>query len=362
MTGTWGEQVAESYSVRLVTARGGDQGALEGVTGGSLSWTPFREVRASGSLSLVDVGQSVDWLRQQVRIDYAAEWSDGFRASTPIAVMVPTQVTTRRTTSGRAIEVQLLDRVTIVLQQRAPTAVSCEAGVTVTAAVRSQLSAVGMPLVAITDSPESLRTAMSWEAGTSRLTIINDLLAAIGYAPLWADRLGQLRAESYLPPEKRPEVWRFDSGGPLVVSREIEDDLDLHAIPNRLVVRTEGTDQVAGLVSAPATDEDPESPLSYPSRGRWIDAEVETVEATSQAVLDRLAVERLRIAQRATIRQTIHHMSVPVLGMHDVVVGPDGQRTSVVGRDLRWSQSDVPQLVATTLRRITIPTREDLPW
>src|SRR5690606_30012693 len=127
-----------------------------------------------------------------------------------------------------------------------------------------------------------LTSPMVWEAGTSKLRIVNDLLAAIDYNSLWVDGQGNFRATPYVRPAARSITYSIlndESGAALV--RELADgqesiyldewsrDRDVYGVPNKVVAVATGTGDEEPLVGV-ATNEDPASPFSEPSRGRWI--------------------------------------------------------------------------------------------
>lgn len=110
-------------------------------------------------------------------------------------------------------------------------------------AVAAILDAQGFTAYTLDQSRAStlLAQTRSWaiDQNTTWLTVINDLLAAIGYQGLWADWDGRMRAEPYTPPSARSSEWVYDT----LVNRTILKDRtraqDYFQAPNRWVaVRT----------------------------------------------------------------------------------------------------------------------------
>lgn len=98
------------------------------------------------------------------------------------------------------------------------------------------------------------------------LSIINDLLAAIGYNPLYADRSGAYRSEPYVAPSGRSPIFTYSTSADdsVVVLGGLEEESDLFDIPNvwvfvnndpTLTLPTEGngiytvTNQSSGITS-----------------------------------------------------------------------------------------------------------------
>lgn len=81
---------------------------------------------------------------------------------------------------------------------------------------------------------------------TTWITVVNDLLGAIGYAGVWSDWNGQLRIAPYMTPSSRGSEWTYDSStstSMVLPQRLIE--ADFFDSPNRWVaVRSNSTDDV----------------------------------------------------------------------------------------------------------------------
>jgi hypothetical protein len=83
-----------------------------------------------------------------------------------------------------------------------------------------------------------LPSAQVWELdqNITWLTVVNDLLAAVGYQGIWSDWNGYLRCQQYIPPGQRVAEWYYDAGkltSMLDPERSIEQDY--YNAPNRWV-------------------------------------------------------------------------------------------------------------------------------
>lgn len=99
----------------------------------------------------------------------------------------------------------------------------------------------------------TLPTDRTWpfDDRTTWLTIVNDLLQAIGYAGIWSDWDGRLRCEPYQTPRERAEEWTYDTDpdtSMLSTNRVVTQELT--KAPNRWVFyqqnRTDGAPPVDG--------------------------------------------------------------------------------------------------------------------
>jgi hypothetical protein len=126
-----------------------------------------------------------------------------------------------------------------------------DVGVSYLAAVEAILIDQGFTAYVIdkTAAGVVLPAARVWpiDPNTYWLSIINDLLAAIGYLGIWSDWDGRLRVQPYAAPTARPSEWTYDGGvytammdPARIVAR------DYFAAPNRWVsVRNNNIDSTA---------------------------------------------------------------------------------------------------------------------
>lgn len=336
----------DAWRVELLTARDVYKRDLRNVTGGSLDWNVFRETVDGGTLELADDPRDdpdVDWLTDRFRITYVVEVG-GLRTTIPMGVFLPARVQPVRRKEGRRWTVTLLGKTDVLARDKTPRAYAVPAGAQVTAAVANLVESAGERRHTVEPSGETLSTAMAWPAGTPLLRVVNDLLAAINYSPLYADGDGVLRASAYTPPDARPAVWDF-GGADTVTSPDVEDDYDVHSIPNRYVLVGQESEDTEALVAVASNQSD--GPYSYEGRGRWI-TETETgVDATSQAVLNDMAARKLMDSSRPVVRQTVEHLPLP-LRVNEAAVGPDGHHMAVVEQRVTLTPG---HLMSTTLRR-----------
>lgn len=281
----------------------------------------FDSLRTGGTMRVVLTGSTaeIDWLRVRVRVLYV---DDG--APNTVGTFIPAVPTGPRLgAAGGEMEVQLYDKLLILDDDRLPTTFSLAAGEVVTDVVRALVEDTGEALINIAASAETTSTTSVWDAGTSRLQIINDLLRSIGYFPLRTSREGIFTATPNTPYEQRPlSPWELvDSRYTGIYMDGYRDTQDLFSIPNRWVgvARTDG--DVPPLTSE-AVNLDPASRFSYPSRGRWITRVSTDVEASSQAALDAIVQRNLTDATSATRIFEVQHAWTP-LDLEDLVLLQD---------------------------------------
>lgn len=333
------------YVVTLLDRRDREKILLDGVVGGEVSLSAATRLRASGSLNLDDVGQDIDWLSDRVRIDY-----EGNGQRWPLGVFLLAAPTRSYTDEGSQWKVELLSKLAILDQVKTEQTKSLPAGTVVTDAVVSLIRDCGEDSIALTASPATLSSAMTWEPGTALLTIINDLLSAISYWSLTIDGNGIYQIHPYTRPAQRATAWNFQEGPHSVHLAEWDRDQDIASVPNRIVLVGQGSSDTPALVGA-AENTDPASPFSYSARGRWVTRTETGVEASSQDVLTELARRRLIEASTPQATLTVEHMPLPLSPNEVVEWDSQGHRARAVIHGLSYTLNPTA-LCKTTLKEV----------
>ena len=335
----------EAFRFELLDLADNVIGTLDGVTddAGQLDLSIFTTIRGSGNLTLAGDAAGIDWLTHRVRVSYLLD-------NSPVALLtgIPRAPVERHTATGTTLDVELYDKTLILSEDAYGASYGLAAGTVILTAVKDVLTSSGVPAahLLLTDSTATLAAGLVWQAGTTKLKIVNDLLDAAGYFALYCDGLGRFRADPYTTPPTRPTEWPFAAGPLGLYLPAWTRDRDVFSVPNRYVCvgRTEG--DTAALTST-ATDTST-GPFSYGSRGRWITRTDTDVEASSQAVLDLLAQRRLYEAQQVTETIVFTHPWLP-FGLNSVVAF-EGVRAVVQKQTIKLAPGG---LITTTARRLT---------
>lgn len=301
---------APSWTYWLLDKHDNPLKVLDGVhPGGTVEAVALSRLGGSGALTVDERGQQIDWMSHRVQVVY----DPGIRGveGWPVATMLLTSPTERHTDTGIEYDVTLLPKLAIVDEDTVEETTSYAAGTPIIQTVVGLIESAGETRIAVTESDVPLRSQLVFDAGESKLTIINKLLEAAGYWSLWCDGSGQFRVEPYVDPAQRPIVYEFAAGEASIVAPEWERDQDLSSVPNRFIVIGQGTDEDPPLVGV-AENIDPASQFSFPSRGRWITRTVDGVEGADQAVFDQLAGRHLEGAMSPVARMSVTHAIVPV--------------------------------------------------
>lgn len=289
-------------------------GNLDGVQKGNVDFTASASVHSGGALEVVDIGQSVDWLNDRVRPVVIIEGL----SEIPLGMYVFSEAPQEWGDTGRVWPVKLLDKTSILDQDKVDATYALAAGTVITTTVIALIASAGETNIAVSPSAAILAGPLSWEAGTSKLRIVNDLLAVAGYFSLFTDGNGQYRGEPYVRPANRPIRYEFLDGDTSIYSPTFTIDVDLFSIPNKFIAVGQGNGDTEALVGV-ATNEDPSSPYSFAARGRWIVDTATGVEAADQFVLDEYALRRLIELTSPTSSIDVQHAFVPDLTFNNAV-------------------------------------------
>ena len=335
----YGDRVT-SYRWEVLTHSGGVDtltGYLDGVveTSASLSWSLFKAVKGEGHLNVADLAVAQSGF---LRIGQLALASARLRPvlvieglpEIPLGVYLFSAAPEEWSGAGRVFGLELLDRNTVLDQDLVEVSYTVAAGTVILSAVATVISSAGESITVDASNTAATASAMVWPAGTSKLQIVNDLLAAMNFNALWVDGIGNYRATPYVVPASRSISYEL-----LNIPRELVDgetsiyrdqwsrDRDLFKVPNKVIAVQAGSgtaEPLTGTATNTTTDtSSPSYPFSYVARGnRWISKKIEGVEVPAgtvpevQAYLDDKAQASLIASSSVQAAVIVKHLPIPV--------------------------------------------------
>ena len=256
----------------------------------------------------------IDWISDEIQ---PALVIDG--VMTPLGVFMP--ATPRQIDDGvtASVRVEAYDRCWRVRDSNSTGTIYFAAGTLYLDAVEQQLTASGIETVFKTPCAAVLAEEREWPVGTSRLRVINELLSEINYNQLWFNASGAAVLEPVSVPEAAAIEHSLDMSDPETrVLPGISRETDIYSAPNVFIVTCANPEKQA-LMTATATNDNPQSPLSVTRRGRQICTVVQVNNIADQAALQAYA-DRLRDESMIT-GETIQVSTalLPGWGVADVV-------------------------------------------
>jgi len=308
-------------------------GVLDGVFEGSLSWTYNTSVKGTGKATLIDL-DVVDTTPGLLRVADLTLESVRLRPvqviqglpENPLGIFLVSAADEDWEDTGRTYALELLDKCTVLDQDLVDESYSVAAGTKILPTVQAIVASAGEYLAIDASVTTAVSTGQVWDAGTSKLNIINDLLSIAGYSALWMDGYGNFQATPSQLPADRDLSYAL-----LGLPRELRDGeqsiyspswtrtKDSYSVPNKVLAI-----QAAGGTDDPAivgewTNQDPTSPYSYQSRGRWITYVVDGVEVPDGTAATQLAFLQSRaqttLVQMSAVQASIKltHLPIPLV-------------------------------------------------
>ena len=340
----------ESWRVDLLNNSDTNLGKLDGVTAGDFTINVNATIRGGGSLTYH--GDLIDWNAHRVQPWYRAE-AGGQVIEWPIGVFIVATPGQEHQDAGVTQSLALYDKTLILDQDKVAETFQAAKGAKVVTVIRTLLESAGQTRSAIVDTPDVLANPMVWEAGTSKLRIINDLLASINYFAIFTDGYGVFRAEPYQAPAYRGTTFRFVDDKKSIYSPNFTHQRDTFEVPNRVVCIGQADGETPALIGV--AEDTSTGPYSYSTRGRWITTTYEGVDATDQATLSALAKRYLSEGQLVGTTFEISHAPIE-LWFNDVVEfrrDLRGIEATCVVQSIGYSMA-TGALCSTTLREVNI--------
>lgn len=263
---------------------------IDYVTSGKVSNNALAEIKRTAEFAILDRG-GINFLKDRIRPWARLSMPDGGLVEWPLGVFLlstPDRALSTRGTVTR--EVKAYDQLVLLRDDTVSTRYSFAEGVAYTDAMATLVGTVVGVTAAIVPSDLVTPSVLEWEPGTTKLRILNDILAGANYGSAWFDESGTLICQPYQSPSERASEYTYADGSTGVRVGDATQTLDLMGVPNKWTLVS--GDPAGAPIVATYTNENPRSPTSTVSRGRTIAAPVETVEAADLATLEALAERR----------------------------------------------------------------------
>jgi len=332
----------ETFRYELLDTHDRLVSTLNGVQdGGTLDFSVSADIRGSGSIDLSKLS-NIDWLHSRVRVWYNDK---------PLITAIPKVPAEAYDDTETTMQVDLYDKTMILTDDNFGGTYSVAAGTNIINKVIEVIQSTGETKVAIPTSAATLANGMVWEANTPKLRIVNDLLAAANYFGIYCDGMGYYRSTSYVAPAYRAVLYNFVDDANGMYLPAFVRNYDPFSVPNKFICVGKTAGDVEALTKT-ATDTDPASPYSFPSRP-WqtiTQTDVDYVdEANLQAIADRKLIDARQVSETFEIR----HPDLE-FGLNEVVTFTNkklGKVVKAVCQKQTWTLT-VGGLIQSTIRTL----------
>lgn len=328
---------------------------LGGITkkGSVFDFSIFYTIRSGGLLRVDPAKAMVDWDHVKLQPWYTP--SAGMIEPWPLGVFIPGTPVTRYSnrTSGTESAIDLYDKLLVLVRDKVEGTYTADVGVNPVTVARETILSTGETKIAFEEFDGTLAAPLVWDAGTTKLQIVNDLLDAAGFWAVDTDPRGYFVSQKYIDPRHRSVHWVFDDGPRGITVPEFIHEEDIFNIPNKVVLVGRSEDDMTPAPSGTAADEDPDSDWSYQNRNNtWITVTEFDIDATSETVLAEKAARRLLELQQVTSTFDIEHAFIP-MSLNAVVGFRRGSSHNVLASVQKMRVSmDLGVPVQTTIRGI----------
>lgn len=256
-----------------------------------------------------------DRLKLYIAIEMDSNGTDGTPyAEWPVAELLLQNPRRIATETGVILEADAFDQNVLLANHSFAARYSVAAGTNYITAIQTVLTTVGFAASQFTLTPTSLTlpAAREWDAGTSALQVINDLLQAINYqlsggnARFRFNGEGMGIAEPYALPHTRSDEYTYDTDEHSVIQVGVEQELKLIRIPNKVVLTR--ADPGATNITGTATNNAVESNASVPNTGQTVTRTAE-VPAADQSTITALAQRDLTEGTEAMRLAWTHNLA-----------------------------------------------------
>lgn len=272
-----------SFRYELLNDQNIKIGDLDNVEAGAVEQNWLADIKRTAKFTLREttyINYLSDRVKPWVRLhlppygtDTWVEWPQG-------VFMLSTPTRTISATGHVAREVEGYDLTQTLLDDKVPSRYVVTAGTRYTDAVLALLPSTGTYIIV---SSATVPVTLEWDPGTSKLKIVNDLLAAINYESLSVDEHGIFRVDPYQSPAVRAPEYVYGVTDDSIMLPAVDQTLDLFSIPNQWVLVVSEPDRPP-LVGT-YTNSDPGSLTSTVRRGRTIVDYRTEQDAADQATL-----------------------------------------------------------------------------
>ncbi len=277
-------QIAFRYD--LLTSANVFKKALTTVTAASVANNSLAEIKRTAKFSLRD-DATINYLSDRIKPWVRIKMTDGGWAEFPQGVFLLSTPPRMEDNTGIYREIEAYDLLQLLTDDKVDIRYTVASGANYITAVGTVLTGAGITDQNLTPTALTLPADRDWEPSTTKLQIINDLLAAINYYTLEFDENGQAVAKPYVSPDARASEYTYKNDTESVIFPGVQQNIDLFGIPNKWVLVKSEPD-AAALIGT-YTNTNPSSPTSTVSRGRTIVSYQSKVEAADQATITALA-------------------------------------------------------------------------
>lgn len=172
-----------------------------------------------------------------------------------------------------------------------------------------QIAGTDYEHIELNASPKIRDAEAEWPIGSSKLKVINELLGAISYNPLFFDEYGVGHITEYTFPENQSVERTYRADKESVIVDQISKKSNKFEVANKFIRYVENVD--VGYMVATYINADPSSPYSTVTRGRTIVDSKMVKDIATQSDLEALTRKDAALAMSITDVVVFNTLNMP---------------------------------------------------
>jgi hypothetical protein len=293
--------------------------------GNSINFESLAEIKRTANFVIKESDtNNIDWLNDRLQPVFCLKMPDGGYAKWNLGVFMLSSPSRKQDYNSIWREIEAYDTSLILQDDKFLNRYVIAQGTNYINAIKTIINGAGISKVNIPASDSEIGADKEFEAGQTKLSAINSLLAEINYTSLWVDENGYFTSKSYIIPTQRETDYTYKTDDLSVVHNGAIENLDIFNVPNTWVVTASNPEKLP-LVSTYINNL-PTSTTSTINRGRTIVKYAKTDDIADQTTLDaytkRLAYNDSQVYGRFTFDTTCmpHHSFLDIINIdHNIL-------------------------------------------
>lgn len=302
-------------------------GELDSVVEGEVSMSALAQIKRTANFSIKDTGD-INWLSDRIQPFVMLKVGSSY-IEFPLGIFLPSSPTRRDENNSIYRDVEAYDGSVILRDDKFESRYFIAAGTNYRIAVIDILLSAGITKHNIEQTDKVLPKSIEFEPGTEKLKIVNELLTAINFTPIYVDVYGYFTSRFYISPSVRSSEYMYKDDELSIIVPGMEEELDLFNVANKWVAVL--SDPELEPLTSVYTNESESSPTSTVNRGRTIVDYREVDNIADQQSLDsyvhRIAFESSQIYGKLVFETAINpmHDYYDVLNIEYLKLGINGK-------------------------------------
>ncbi len=254
---------------------------LTNVSECKLSLNDSAAIKRMGNITLVGKDPEIDFINDRVKV-YVQLGNGVLTGLFPLGVyLLSSPVEKYSEGNVTTFQIDIYSKIQILKEDKVSKRFVIKANTRYTDYIKELMT--GLSLDGVTESTILTTRDVSYNPGTAKLTIINDLIKQINYSDIYTDNDGLAIVKPYVLNSLRNPDYTYNTNEESIILNNYAKSLDAFNIPN---VVTRVVTNSSSTLSYTYRNENLDDPTSIVSRGREIDDYKEISDIGDQTTLE----------------------------------------------------------------------------